>query len=122
VTLLCWLRVDTAAGMYPWATAYGFGAGGVSSLLQAGMTSLNQDPSKTGVRIGMAFTVVGFASLLGGPVGGELIEKGGHAFNAGNRKAFLPMIVFTGSIMLLGCVILVITRTRKTGFKLKVKM
>lgn len=107
--------------MYPWAIAYGFGAGGVSSLLQAGITSLNQDQTKTGVKIGMAFTVVGFASLVGGPVGGTLIEIGQQKYQEGNN-VFLPMILFTGCIMLLGCAILAIARATKTECAFKVKV
>ncbi|KAF2820407.1 MFS general substrate transporter [Ophiobolus disseminans] len=121
ITLLCWPRVATTAGMYPWAIAYGFGAGGVSSLLQAGIASLNQEHHKTGVKIGMAFTIVGFASLVGGPVGGELIQVGEHGSDDG-MDAFLPMMLFTGSIMLLGCAILVIARVTKTGSVFKVKV
>ena len=107
--------------MYPWAVAYGFGAGGVSSLLQAGITSLNQEHHKTGVKIGMAFTVVGFASLLGGPVGGELIQVGEVA-NHDEVRAFLPMMLFTGLVMLLGCAVLVVARWKKTGYRFGVKV
>jgi MFS family permease len=108
--------------MYPWAALYGFGAGGVSSLLQAGITSLNQEPHKTGVKIGMAFTVVGFASLVGGPVGGVLLQNGEKAYPEQEIKAFMPMITFTGCMMLMGCIILVAMRVAKTGCKFRVKM
>lgn len=55
---------------------YGFFGAGVQSLLQAALASLNTDLKKTGVRIGMGFSVVGVASLTGSPIGGALVEKG----------------------------------------------
>jgi MFS family permease len=121
ITLLCWPLVHSATGMIPWALAYGYGAGGVSSLLQAGITSLNDEPNKTGIKIGMAFSIVGFASLLGGPVGGELIRIGDEIRDKG-ADAYVLMMVFTGSIMMLGCGILCIARLAKTGYKLKMKV
>ncbi|KAF1937322.1 MFS general substrate transporter, partial [Clathrospora elynae] len=75
-TLICWPFITSPTGMVLWALAYGFCAGGVASLLQAGIASLNSEPRKTGSKIGMAFSVVAFASLLGVPVGGELIRMG----------------------------------------------
>lgn len=78
VTLLLWPLVTTRTGMTIWTLAYGFGAAGVSSFLQAGLTSINDEPSKKGQKIGMAFPVVGVASLLGGPVGGEIDKDWGE--------------------------------------------
>jgi MFS family permease len=121
VTLLCWPLVCNTTGMIPWALAYGYGAGGVSSLLQAGITSLNDEPNKTGIKIGMAFSVVGFASLLGGPVGGELIHVGEETRDKGT-DAYVLMMIFTGSMMVLGCGILCIARVTKTGYRLKIKV
>jgi MFS family permease len=121
VTLLCWPHVKNTTGMILWSMGYGFGAGGVSSLLQAGLTSLNDEPAKTGIRIGMAFSVVGFASLLGGPVGGEFIRIGQETRKEGT-DAYVLMMLFTGSIMLSGTAILCVVRGAKTrwGFWIKV--
>jgi hypothetical protein len=65
--------------------------------------------------IGMAFSVVGVASLLGGPVGGELIRIGQKTLEEGT-EAYIWMMVFTRSIMLLGCAILCIARGAKTRY------
>ncbi|KAH7086294.1 major facilitator superfamily domain-containing protein [Paraphoma chrysanthemicola] len=105
-TLLAWPAVSSVTGMYPWATAYGFCAGGVSSLLQAGIASLNDDAQKTGIEIGVAFSVVAFASLLGAPVGGELIQVGEKVKGEGTG-AYLYMMVLTG-----------VARVVKTGWRL----
>jgi predicted MFS family arabinose efflux permease len=120
-TLLCWPFVRTTTGMIPWVIAYGFCAGGVSSLLQAGITSLNGEPEKTGIKIGMAFSVVGFASLVGAPVGGELIKIGEETREEGPEQYFW-MMVFTGTITLLGCGILCAARGEKTRYKFWVKV
>ncbi|KAF2030544.1 MFS general substrate transporter [Setomelanomma holmii] len=121
VTLLLWPLVSSMSAMYPWSFAYGFCAGGVSSLLQAGIASLNDEPEKTGTEIGMAFSVVAFASLLGGPVGGELIQVAEATRGHGGR-AYLYMMLFTAGIMLLGCGMLIVARIAKTGQKFRVKV
>jgi MFS family permease len=121
VTLLCWPLVTSATGMILWSLAYGYGAGGVSSLLQAGLTALNEDLDKAGIKIDMAFSIVGIASLLGGPLGGELIHAGEETRKKGN-DAYVLMMVFTGAIMMLGCGILCVSRVAKTGYKWKVKV
>lgn len=116
LVLLLWPLISTSAEMIPWATAFGFCAGAVASLLQAGIASLNVQRGKLGVEIGMGFSVVGFASLIGGPMGGYLMKKGRGA--DGTREKCLWMQVFTGVVMGLGTVILVALRIDKTGWKL----
>ncbi|KAF2128046.1 MFS general substrate transporter [Dothidotthia symphoricarpi CBS 119687] len=120
-TLLSWPYVTSIRSMIPWAVSYGFCAGGISSLLQAGIASLNDEPHKTGIKIGMAFTVVAVSSLLGGPIGGELIKMGESRLGDGTA-AYFWLQVFTGSIMLLGCVILVVARCAKTRGRFKQKV
>lgn len=122
VTLLSWIAIETSTSMYAWSAAFGLGAGAVSSLLQAGITTLNEEPRKTGVKIGMAFTAVGFASLVGGPVGGRLLEAGERAFPEDIFKAFMPMIAFMGCIMMVGCGILVVMRATKAKGKFRTKI
>ncbi|KAH5249505.1 hypothetical protein HBI16_227620 [Parastagonospora nodorum] len=119
--LLFWPLVSTEVGMFGWTAAYGFGAAGVSSLLQAGLTSINDEPTKTGQKIGMAFTVVGFASLVGGPIGGELIRIGEETRVAG-PEAYVWMIVFTGVIMFAGAVTLCVARLKRTGYRFLIKV
>jgi hypothetical protein len=55
--------------MFAWVFAYGFCAGGVAALLQAGIVSIDPGNGRIGGRIGMAYSVVAVASLVGGPVG-----------------------------------------------------
>jgi hypothetical protein len=137
LTILLWPLVKNTPGMYVWASAYGFCAGGTANFLQSGIASLyyggshNDDDGddgdgeascnsnsnsnkrgKLGVRIGMAFSAVGVAGLIGGPVGGELIKAGE---GRGEGGGFLYMQIFTGVLMLVGCAVLGGARWVGTG-------
>ena len=103
--------MSTLPGTIAFTIFYGFFGAGVQSLLQAALASLNTDLEKTGVRIGMGFSVVGVASLTGSPIGGALVEKGG-----GN---YLYARMFAGGTMVVGSLVLVAARIAKTGFRLK---
>ena len=113
--LFCWAAVSTLPGMIAFTIFYGFFGAGVQSLLQAALASLNTDLKKTGVRIGMGFSVVGVVSLTGSPIGGALVEKGG-----GNYYLYAQM--FAGGTMVVGSLVLVAARIVKTGFQLKNRM
>jgi MFS family permease len=106
--------VSILPGIIAFTIFYGFFGAGVQSLLQAALASLNTDLKKTGVRIGMGFSVVGVASLTGSPIGGALVEKGG-----GN---YLYAQMFAGGTMVVGSLVLVAARIAKTGFRLKDRM
>ncbi|KAK4223153.1 riboflavin transporter MCH5 [Podospora fimiseda] len=83
ICVLCWQAVETATGFYVWCCFYGMAAGGIQSLFPAGLSSLNTDVRKGGVRIGMVFTVVSFATLAGPPIAGAIITAaGGRYFGA----------------------------------------
>lgn len=90
----------------------------MAALVQAGVGALSDEDEKEGKmnmggRIGMLCSVVGIASLLGGPVGGEARRIGGE-----EREGFVWMMVVTGGIMVVGCVVLGMARGVRTGWKL----
>ncbi|KAF2864809.1 major facilitator superfamily domain-containing protein [Massariosphaeria phaeospora] len=114
-TLLLWPLITKPVSIIIWAICYGFCAGGVSSLLQAGIASLNTVPGELGAQIGLAFGVVAFASLIGGPLGGKLIEIG-RASGEGNEFLWLQM--FAGGVMAVGCGLLACAR----GWKIRRKV
>jgi hypothetical protein len=107
--------------MFGWTATYGFGAAGVSSLLQAGLTPIKDEPARTGQKIGMAFTIVSFASLIGGPVGGELIRVGEGTIGHG-ADAYVWMMMFTVLIMFDGGLKLCVARVSGTGYRFLVKI
>ncbi|KAK4465038.1 major facilitator superfamily domain-containing protein [Cladorrhinum samala] len=81
--VLCWQAVHTTTGLYVWSCFYGLVAGGIQSLFPAGLSSLNTDVRKAGVRIGMVFTTVSFATLAGPPIAGAIITAAdGRYFGA----------------------------------------
>lgn len=120
LALLCWPLVTTKAAMFVWASAYGFFSGGAVSLVQAGVVSLSGNESKLGRNIGIVFGFAGTASLLGAPVGGELIEAGKKVFGH-DGESFLLLQLCTGAFMLLGCAVLVVARAMRTGRQVVVR-
>lgn len=70
-----WIGVNSPGTLYVFAAIYGCGSAGIQSMFPATLASLTSDLSKAGVRMGMGFTVVSFASLTGAPLAGALIQR-----------------------------------------------
>ncbi|KAK3314196.1 major facilitator superfamily domain-containing protein [Apodospora peruviana] len=95
VCVFSWMAVNSVAGLYVWACFYGMAAGGIQSLFPAGLTSLTTDFRKTGVRMGMVFTINSFATLTGPPIAGAIITAcGGKYFGA---QAFAASTLLVGA-------------------------
>ncbi|KAH7327816.1 major facilitator superfamily domain-containing protein [Stachybotrys elegans] len=104
-----WMGVSTPAGMYGWTCVYGIFASAIQSLFPAALATLTTDLRKIGVRIGMVFTIVSFAVLLGTPVAGAIVDS-----PAGFRGAQ----AFAASVLMAGCGLLVMAKMakmRRTG-------
>lgn len=114
ICLFSWAAVTSSAGMIAFVVFYGFFGAGTQSLLQAALASLNTDVKKSGVRIGMGFSVVGLASLTGSPIGGALLEQ--------KDGQYLYAQMFAGGTMVLGSIVLVAARISKTGLVLRERM
>ncbi|GME39435.1 MFS general substrate transporter [Neofusicoccum parvum] len=114
ICLFSWAAVTSSAGMITFVVFYGFFGAGTQSLLQAALASLNTDVKKSGVRIGMGFSVVGLASLTGSPIGGALLEQ--------KDGQYLYAQMFAGGTMVLGSIVLVAARISKTGLVLRERM
>ena len=96
--LFLWAFVHNFAGLIAFDIVYGFFANAVQSMFVGGIGSLTKDKQKMGVRIGMIFSVVSFASLTGPPIGGALIDQ--------RNGSFLGAQIFNGSVMVAGSVAL----------------
>lgn len=94
-----WMLVHTKPQLIAWVVFYGFFANAVQALFVGGVGSLTADTQKMGVRVGMVFTIVSFASLTGPPIAGTLIDQ-----RHGN---FLYAQIFGGTVMVSGAVALV---------------
>lgn len=77
---LAWIGVTNEAGLWAWTCVYGLFGGGLQSLFPAGLGSLTTDLRKAGTRMGMAFTIVSFATLTGPPIAGAIISRCGGQY------------------------------------------
>ena len=107
--LYCWTAVSSQTGLVLFGIFYGIFAAGIQSLFPATLASLTTDIKKTGVRIGMCFSVISFACLTGPPLAGALIQRDG------GRYLYAQM--FAGSSMVAGCLTLVSARVAKSRWK-----
>ena len=108
VLLYWWAAVRSKGGLVGFAVVYGLFASGIQSLFPATLASLTSDLKKTGIRMGMVFSVVSFACLTGPPLAGILIQK--------RHGSYLYAQIFAGSVMLGGCVFLLACRISKDGW------
>lgn len=90
---------------YVWVVFFGFFGASIQGLFPSSLASLTGDPSKTGTRIGMVFTIVSTACLTGPPLAGKLIALEGGAYAA--------VAGWGGACLVLGAAILVAARGLK---------
>jgi len=115
--ILSWMAVKSATGLYIWAVFYGMAAGGIQSLFPAGLSSLTPDLRKAGIRLGMAFSINSFATLVGPPIAGAIITSSGGSYQGAQ--------VYAGVLMLVGTVFMVaakLARIRKVKGNWKTKV
>ncbi|KAL2166128.1 hypothetical protein VTG60DRAFT_3267 [Thermothelomyces hinnuleus] len=105
VFIFCWMAVKSTAGLYVWCAFYGTVAGGIQSLFPAGLSSLTTDVRKAGVRMGMIFTIVSFATLAGPPIAGAIITASGGKYYGAQA--------FAGSTLMLSMALMAAARTVK---------
>ncbi|KAL6364827.1 hypothetical protein LRP88_00800 [Fusarium phalaenopsidis] len=114
--MYCWAAIKSTTGLFIWAAIYGIWTGGVQSMFPVGLSSMTSDPSRQGTRLGMAFTIVSFATLTGQPIAGAIIKAQGGQYVGAQA--------FAGSCLVLGSCFFVIAkgiRARKLeqGWKAK---
>lgn len=86
-------------------------------MFPVGLSSMTSDPSRQGTRLGMAFTIVSFATLTGQPIAGAIIKaQDGH---------YVGAQAFAGSCLILGSCSFVIAKAIRAkkleqGWKAKV--
>jgi MFS family permease len=114
VTLYCWVPIYNEAGLWAFSVFYGLFSSAVNGLFPTALSRLTDDLSKMGTRMGMVFSTISFATLVGTPITGALITH-----MDGN---YLGAQMFAASIMLGGAIFLILARTAKVGLKLRVKM
>jgi MFS family permease len=106
--VFCWAAVDSETGLYVFTVLYGLVAAALQSLYPAAATTMTPDPSKTGSRVGLIFSVVSFATLTGPAISGALINEG--------HGDYLYAQIFAGASIFLGACMAVAARVAKEGF------
>lgn len=105
ICVFCWMAVKSTPGLYVWCCFYGITAGSIQSLFPAGLSSLTTDLRKAGVRMGMIFTIVSFATLAGPPIAGAIITASGGKYYGAQA--------FAGAALMLGMVLMAAARAVK---------
>lgn len=75
IAMWCWLAVHSIPSYYLWTVFYGIFNAAFQSLFPSVIAVLSDDITKTGTRLGMAFTAIGFSALVGGPIAGALLKE-----------------------------------------------
>ncbi|BCS16935.1 monocarboxylate permease [Aspergillus luchuensis] len=113
VLIFCWIAVSTVAGLYAFAVVYGIVGGAAQSLIPATATTMTPDLNRTGTRLGMSMSIVGFATLTGPAIQGALIATDGGRYMAAQ--------IFAGVSILLGACAVAAARVAKVGWGMDVK-
>lgn len=111
VILFCWLGVSSIPTYYTFIAFYGMFAAAFQSLFSTAIMSLSNDLTKTGTRLGMAMTVIGFSALVGGPLSGAILKAGGYN----------TTICWAGASSLVGWALCTAARVWKHGWTLRKK-
>ncbi|RAH46159.1 monocarboxylate permease [Aspergillus brunneoviolaceus CBS 621.78] len=109
IVILCWMAVDTVAGLYVFAVVYGLVGGAAQSLFPATATTMTPDIKRTGTRIGMILSIVGFATLTGPVLEGALISRVGGSY--------IGAQIFAGVCVVLGAGAALAARVAKVGWE-----
>lgn len=112
--LYSWAGVKTYREILVFDVFYGFIMAAAQGMLPPSLGSLTDDLSKMGVRIGMVFSICGFAVLIGNPVAGALIQV--------DNGGYLYAQIFSGTVMTVGVCFLAAARVLKTGWVVFVKV
>ncbi|PLB55517.1 MFS general substrate transporter [Aspergillus steynii IBT 23096] len=114
VLIFAWMAVDSVAGLYVFTVFYGLVGGAAQSLFPATATTMTPDVRRTGTRLGMILSVVGFATLTGPAIEGALIQQEGGSYVG--AQAFAASAIMLGALFAEAC------RVAKTGLHLRVKV
>ncbi|RYP42196.1 hypothetical protein DL767_000360 [Monosporascus sp. MG133] len=113
IVAFCWLAVTDTTGYYIFTCFYGIVSGSFQSLIATAIANITKRLDMAGTRLGMAFSIVSFASLTGPPIGGALQGANGNKFVAPQAWA--------AGMTAIAMVLLTLARVLRGGYNLKVK-
>lgn len=88
-----WMGVRRKGDMYAYSCILGFINGACQGVFPGAISSLVEDPAKLGTRVGMAFTLCGFATLAGPPTMGAIIDASGGRYTWAQLWAGIVIIL-----------------------------
>ncbi|KAL7620146.1 hypothetical protein AAE478_009139 [Parahypoxylon ruwenzoriense] len=92
-----WFGIRDLGGTIAFALLFGFLNGGVTSLPPSAIVSLTPDMARLGTRMGMVFTFVGSAVLVGTPIAGAILRDVEDDYRWKGLIAFSAVTLFLGS-------------------------
>jgi MFS family permease len=112
--LFCWAGVSNHTEVVVFDVFYGFIMAAAQGMFPPSLGSLTENLSKMGVRMGMVFSICGFAVLIGNPLAGALITL--------NGGKYLYAQMFAGGAMTLGVAFLTAARVLKSGWSIRARV
>ncbi|RYP46430.1 hypothetical protein DL768_007342 [Monosporascus sp. mg162] len=113
IVAFCWLAVTNMTGYYIFTCFYGIVSGSFQSLIATTIANITKRLDMVGTRLGMAFSIVSFASLTGPPIGGAL--------QGANGGKFVAPQAWAAGMTAIAMVLLTLARVFRGGYNLKVK-
>lgn len=96
VVAFCWLAVHHTTDYYVFTAFYGIASGSFQCLIPTTVASITKRLDKVGTRLGMAFSIVSFASLTGPPIGGAIQRANENSFTGAQAWAAFMTILSLG--------------------------
>lgn len=109
--ILCLLAVHSQGALLVFCVLYGCFSGSFVSLTGPVLVCLSPHVGVIGTRMGMCFTILSIALLVGTPISGAILDASGAN----------PTWIFSGCLTLAGGIILAIARMAKTSGRAFVK-
>ncbi|KAJ7452187.1 major facilitator superfamily domain-containing protein [Mycena galericulata] len=113
ILIFAMLQIKTFAGLAVFAVLYGYTSGCYASLMPTNFVSFSNSPKEFGVRLGIAFTVVAPAMLVGNPISGALLGADSTHFTWAPIIIYNAVMIAVGATFILGARILYIKRKGK---------
>ncbi|KEF51339.1 uncharacterized protein A1O9_12689 [Exophiala aquamarina CBS 119918] len=114
ILVLVWLKVQTTASFLIVVVLYGIASGAVIAMPPVVISSMTEDMTTFGGRMGVFFLAISCSSLAGPPINGAIIQAQNMAYD-GTR-------IFSGVVIILGAGFLGAARMTKSKLKLYVKV
>ncbi|KAL8714341.1 MAG: hypothetical protein Q9220_001674 [cf. Caloplaca sp. 1 TL-2023] len=108
ITLALWLPSSSNAAIIVYTVVFGAFSGSYIALAPMLVAQISQI-QQIGMRNGLAFFIISFAALTGGPLGGALLGD--------NHQDFKYLQIFAGAAMCAAAVLMAFARAFALGFK-----